>query len=208
MNGKIIRYFLFITLLWLITPSCSPTLKTQATVTYISDDWAHSNIKVIAILPVTAGEGLDGLRTFADEQIAARLAARFATIQFKDHQECQNLINAAGLASDYSDALQAYVQTSALDANLIRSICDACGADLLFISRLTLSSEMKYYGANSVLRQEINFYLQIWSPGAADIVWEANAAAISVETTFDKPAELEQLITNAVDALVEKIPDL
>jgi hypothetical protein len=144
----------------------------------------------LAILPVLAGQGVEGYRRPFGQ--AVNETADSLLTQVTPWQQTMDQFNDAGIVSEYNDAIQAYQSTSILDRELLEKMRGATDSRYYMYMRLAppqSESDVSYNSFSGVTTTETNSvsaYGQIWDAEVGDVVWEgvASAAVTTGEYTY------------------------
>lgn len=188
---------------------CAASINPHSTVTY--DETGSTTIDSVAILPVTAGEGLEGFRRQTADSVRTALQQAHPNLTVLDDGTSLERLNKAGLAQQYADMVEDYRTTGVLDGETLKNMGDAIGAPYLLAVRVSYAekSETGYNaltGISTTEHQNVGLFAHLWSPEAGDVVWEADAGAEVSAGDFERTRELNEIIAEACTALANRFP--
>lgn len=174
---------------------CIRRIHSDVTVTYETDGIELGHL---AILPVTGGAGLEGVRRSTADSLLAAIATVRAELTLVSADESARLINDQGVAGGYADLLHNYDRTGVLDREALELLFHVLDTDYL----MQIEVELFQDGA----ARDLTLFAQLWHP-ARGIVWEASSAASYLSSglvTVDGP--LLEALSAVVEKLAENLP--
>jgi len=196
--------------------SCVAKMQDVSTVTYAKVGFDRESLKTsgVAILPISAGEGIEGYRRPFGDAVNISLGTLGGEISCLKWQETIDLLNQHDLASRYQEAIIRYKDTSIIDKNLIIDMGRSLGV------RYFLFIELQPFQNDSQLKPSLlsdGFYTQetkgvqaigqLWDSEDGDVVWEGigGAKAQSGELSYIKTHNPEEYSKMAADGLVRQL---
>jgi hypothetical protein len=152
----------------------------------------------LAILPVTGGAGLEGVRRSTADSLFAAIARQRPELTLLSVAESDRIINDQGIAQRYADLLHNYDRTGVLDREALGLLFHLLDTDHV----LQVDVELLQNGAE----RDLTIFAQLWDPDLG-IVWEASSAASYLSpgmVTVDGP--LLKALSATAGMLVEKLP--
>ena len=165
---------------------CSATAFQSADVSYVDETFTYESIQSggIAILPVVAGQGVEGYRRPFGDAINEYIGEHGYGIDFLAWQETMERINDAGIASAYTSAIATYRETSILDRSLIQEIGRATSLRYLLFAQLDAPTDESVRGRGALASGYYDYqtigasaFAQVWDAATGDVVWEASGRA-------------------------------
>jgi hypothetical protein len=174
---------------------CIRRIHSDVTVTYVTDGIELGHL---AILPVTGGAGLEGVRRSTADSLLAAIATLRPELTLVGANESARLINGQGVAGGYADLLHNYDRTGVLDREALELLFHVLDTDYV----MHIEVELFQDGA----ARDLTLFAQLWHP-AEGIVWEASSAASYLSSglvTVDGP--LLEALSATARKLVENLP--
>lgn len=168
------------------------------------------NQEGLAILPVVAGQGVEGYRRPFGQ--AVNETADSLLMNVTPWQGSMDDFNDAGIVSEYNDAIQAYQRTSILDRELVEKMREATGTRYFMYMRLAppeSERDVSYSAFSGVTTSETNSvsaFGQIWDASVGDVVWEgvASASVTTGDYTYSEETTSQRAAKTA-DALMRRV---
>lgn len=202
----------------LILSGCAAGIQTQASTSYASDDFSTASLAEggLAILPVTAGDGLEGFRRPFGDALNTKLdsAGSMRGISVTRWQDAMRMVNDADLTSDYNDAVVSYGTTSIIDARLLNRLGEATGARYLLYVVLGGFDQDSELRVNALTGNLDSFdsegtaaFAQVWDTDTGDVVWEGagSSRAQGSELAYVEPKSPAEYSRFIAAALAEEI---
>lgn len=193
-----------------VSLGCAASINPYSNVTY--EDPGGVSVDSVAILPVVAGQGLEGFRRLTADSVEAKLGRQDPTLRIIPADSSLSRLNEAGLASQYHEMVDAYTSTGVLDQKVLRDMADAVGTNLLLHTSVSYGSETdvnyggEYVGAYETEAQDIGLFAHLWSASKGDVVWESKSGARSVAGYMETSRGVEEILNAATQALVDAFP--
>lgn len=179
--------------LLLVLSACAASVRTSVDTTYRDDDFSTDALSGggLAILPVVAGEGSEGYRRPFGQSINRAVdslnALNSTAVEVTHWNDTMQLLNDAGLTSEYQSAIEAYRTTSVLDRAFLGRLAEATGSRYMLFLLLgdydnDSSTTYSLFSRSSNTRETagVTAFAQIWDTTNSDVVWEG-AAAVDAE---------------------------
>ncbi|MDZ7773018.1 MAG: hypothetical protein U5K31_09830 [Balneolaceae bacterium] len=196
----------------LFLTGCMATIQNATEVSYTSPDYSSEQLKEdgLAILPITAGSGLEGYRRPFGNWINHYVdSVGNREFKYSDWQTTMSELNDAGLSDDYNEAISSYRQTSVLDQSFLSELQSEVGPRFYLYIQLgnfeqTSNTEYNIFsGLETTRTNEVNAYAQIWDAQTGDVVWEAlSEATASSNSDFvalsDNPGEYSRILAEGL----------
>lgn len=184
--------------------SCTASIQPETTVTYIHPE--PGQLRQLAILPVSAGEGLEGFRRLTADSLRVALERHRSGMEIVPASESLGRLSDAGLAETYSKMVQDYDRTGVLDRDRLQEISDAVGANYMLRTSVDYGTSVSGGGIYETERQNLNIFARIWSAEHGDIVWEANST-VRVEAGWGYGTRnLRELVSIACSEIARQVP--
>lgn len=188
---------------------CAASIRPDVSVTYVSEDGVTP--ARLAMLPVTAGEGLEGFRRMTADSLHSALVSARPEIEVIPADSTLRLLNDAGLAQRYSDMVLAYDRTGILDKETLSAIGEALDADHLLHVEVTYGAGKStdynlFTGLSTTRNQRLSIFAHLWSPGKGDVVWEAAGGAAVEATELQRSRSIPEILAVACKDLALKFP--
>ncbi len=170
---------------------CAATAYQRGDVTYHSDGFDSDALRDggLAILPVVAGQGVEGFRRPFGDAVNSLVDERSQDMDVMTWQETMERINSGDLARTYNNAVVTYRETSIIDRALVRDLGAATGLRyLLFLQLDPPRNESELRGgvlASGLYEYEtigVSAHAQVWDAATGDVVWEGYGEAGVTET--------------------------
>ncbi|MHC4234523.1 MAG: hypothetical protein ACYSUQ_05355 [Planctomycetota bacterium] len=195
--------------LLLALTGCAASITPDLVVTYVDPEGVTP--QRVALLPVTAGEGLEGFRRMTADNVYADLRASRPEISFLSADSTLDLLNEHGLAQPYAEMVVTYETTGVLDKAMLQQMGDVLDVDhLLHVAvRYSEGSETKYSiwtGYDTTEKQNLGLFAHLWSPEEGDIVWEASGGAEVSASEFETTRSLPEILNVACKELAANFP--
>lgn len=201
------RYFTALMLASLL--GCAATIRPDVNVTYIAPQGVIP--ERLAMLPVTAGEGLEGFRRMTADSLYSALTSARPEIEVIPADSTLELLNEAGLARRYSDMVVAYDRTGILDKETLSTIGRALDADHLLHVEVTYGAAKStdynlFTGLSTTRNQRLSIFAHLWSPAEGDVVWEAAGGAQVEASELQRSRSVPEILGVACRDLAVKFP--
>ena len=193
----------------IVASACVAGMRSTIETSYSNPDMT---LQGIAILPVTAGEGLEGFRRHMASLLENQIAAQHPDVKVITSAECLRRINDLGLANEYSDMLETYGRTGILDRETLGELADAVGAQHMLQAQFSYeAADFVEVGAiggglNREERQELYVFGQLWDGTEGDVVWEVAGSVRSRTGEFTFARDVEDILAQAITDLVAELP--
>lgn len=208
---KHLNAILALALAFFIT-GCMATIKNATEVSYTSPTYSSHQLVEdgLAVLPITAGSGLEGYRRPFGNWINHYVdSVGNQDFKYSDWQTTMSELNDAGLSADYNDAISSYRQTSVLDQTFLSELQSAVGPRFYLYIQLgnfeqTSNTEYNAFtGLETTRTNEVSAYAQIWDAQTGDVVWEALSEATSSSNSdlvalSDNPGEYSRILAEGL----------
>lgn len=172
--------------------ACAATAHQSGEVTYQKEGFSVRSLQSegLAVLPVVAGEGVEGYRRPFGEAINDEIARYAADNSFSPWQRTMDAINSENLTTAYNDAIVSYRETAIIDRTLVQELGAATGQRyLLFVQLDPPTTETSVQrgvfasGYHELERIGVSAFAQVWDTETGDIVWEGIGKAGISEAT-------------------------
>lgn len=192
-----------------LVTGCMAPINNTLNVSYVAPQGVE--ISRLAILPVTAGEGLEGFRRTTADSLYNALMRRSAEVEIVPAEESLRRLNEAQLAERYSNMMIAYDRTGILDRAVMAEMGRVLGTRHLLNLRVGYeeSSRIGVGFATSVAEtrtQAIHLFAHVWDTEVGDIVWEAAGGAASTSGEFSVAVPTQQVLAAATRNLAARLP--
>lgn len=192
-----------------LTVACVATITSDVGVTYVAPE--APEMRVLALLPVTAGEGVEGFRRLTADSLFQALTRTHPELEIVPADESLRRLNQAGLVSTYAGLIQDYADTGILDQRGLQQLSDVLGADHLMhvqvgygeTSEVTMGLVTDYAEQE---RQRLRVVARIWSPAVGDVVWEASGTAESVSGELTTRRTIPEILSVIIQQLARQVP--
>ncbi|MBN2731651.1 MAG: hypothetical protein JXR26_04390 [Balneolaceae bacterium] len=184
-----LKRILYFSTIAIFFTACSAGINTTSKVSYNKPSFTNESLQEggLALLPITAGAGLEGYRRPFGNALNSYSDSLSGNMQYYGWQESMNELNEKGLADAYNEAISNYSQTSIIDKSTLQEMGNAIGARYFLYVQLgnfDKSSDTSYNmftGLQTTRKNQVSAYAQIWDAATGDVVWEAvsNAEASS-----------------------------
>lgn len=180
-------------LCFLILSGCAATAIQTADVTYQKAGFYSDEIKSggVAILPVVAGQGVEGYRRPFGESLNERVGTICSGADILVWQETMRQINEAELASEYTSAISTYRETSIIDQSVVKQIGEKTQLRYLLFTTLdppVSETTVRRSALSGDLRQDesigVTAFAQVWDTVSGDVVWEARGESTVASNEF------------------------
>lgn len=188
---------------------CAASIHPNSTVTYEHPEGVSPD--TLALLPVTAGEGLEGFRRLTADSIEASIKSKRSDIVLIPADSSRQRLNEAELAETYSEMITAYQNTGVLDGETLTKMADAIGSSLMMQVKVSYAtkSETGYNALTGITQtdnQSVGLFAHMWSAQQGDVAWEADAGADVSAGPYTHTRELPTILGRACSALVNTLP--
>src|SRR5699024_6352265 len=121
-----------------IFTACAASINTTSKVSYSKASFTDQSMEEdgVALLPITAGAGLEGYRRPFGNALNSYSDSLGGDITYFGWQESMNKLNDAGLADEYNEAISNYKETSIIDKNTLNKMGGAIGIRYLMYIQL------------------------------------------------------------------------
>lgn len=165
---------------------CAASKFGSAGTSYQADDFSTAWFieDGLAILPVVAGQGVEGFRrpfgVSIDKAVTASVAPdAMRWMQTMDH------INDAGLVDEYTNAIRSYRESAILNKNVLKKVAQAAGVRYLLYTALdppsnTVEKSRSLWNRDATATLEtieVSCFMQVWDTELGDVVWEGTGEA-------------------------------
>ena len=202
-------------LLSLLIFGCAASIQNLSKLQYKKEEFTKQSLVSdgLVLLPITAGEGMEGYRRPAGDSLYNAIRTLRKDINVLDAQTSLNKINDAQLADKYAELIRTYAQTAILNKESVKSLSEAIGKRYLMHVRLERFYERKatqysfWTGFTTLKEGEVGLFAQIWDGQNGDVVWEALGIAkssITGELSYIKG--FEEHLNVACRGLAYKLP--
>ncbi len=206
--GETMRAWLAVALSVLLT-ACGASTTPRTTAPY--DPVVEASTDSVALLPVTAGEGLDDFRGPTADSLVAAMERSEPGLAVVGDDASLARIREAGLEEDFARMVVDYLMRGVLDQGTLRRLGEAIRAPYLLNVRISYAerTEAGYRaltGVSTTQEEDVGVFVQLLSPRDGGVVWADEAGAeISAEGS-EKTRELERIIGAASEALADRLP--
>lgn len=182
-NEKTMRYTLL--LLFAILAGCSAKVQVHNQTSYADAAFSKASIEEhgLAILPVVAGEGVEGYRRPFGQSLNQVGAVHLSSGSLLTWEGAMEAINNAGLVSEYNAAIASYQQTSIIDRTLVGQMSEATGTRYFLYVTLfppTSDTSVNYSVISGGLRTDqrlgVSAFGQVWD-AEGDVAWEGTGSS-------------------------------
>ncbi len=172
-------------LLVAIVAGCSAKVQVRNQTSYADAAFSKASIEEygLAILPVVAGEGVEGYRRPFGQSLNQVGADHLASGSLLTWEAAMEALNDAGLVSEYNAAIAGYQQTSIIDRSLIGQMADATGTRyFLYVTLFPPTSETSVNrsalsgGLRTDRRLGVSAFGQVWD-AEGDVAWEGTGSS-------------------------------
>lgn len=185
----------------LVTTACVATIQPAVNVTY--QDAERPVITRLAILPVTAGEGLEGFRRMTADSLSAAVRAQRSDVHLVPAEEALRLLNDAGLADRYSDMIISYNQTGILSKETLQTMGTALNAGhMLHVKVAYASLQPDEY----TTLQNLDMFAHLWDSAKGDVVWESTGGAQVNAGIFVQARTIPEILAIACVEVIKALP--
>lgn len=157
-----------------ILVGCSAKIRTYNATTYHDDAFSTARMEQqgLAILPIVAGEGVEGYRRPFGQSLNIIASEYIDEGSLLTWQGTMDALNEAELVSEYNEAIAGYQRTSIIDRSLLVQMADATGMRyFLYVSLLPPLNTSSGTGFDTVVEIGVGAIGQIWD-SEGDVVWE------------------------------------
>ncbi len=125
-------------MLVLLIFGCGASVQNLSKLQYKKEEFTRQSLVSygLALLPITAGEGMEGYRRPAGDSLYNAIRTLRKDINVLDAQTSLNKINDAQLADKYAELIRTYAQTAILNKESVKSLSEAIGKRYLMHVRL------------------------------------------------------------------------
>jgi hypothetical protein len=190
--------------------SCLVSSKLDSNVSYASPTFSKFAVERdgLALLPITAGMGVEGYRRPFGE--AMNKVGNERLNNFTTWNMVLDMFNQAEIVTEYNNAIRSYQETGIIDRSVLRLMADATGTNYFFFVRLAppeadrRTTYSPGFGTSTTETKSVSAYGLIWSAIDGDVVWEGIAKAEVVTGDFSYTQETDMDRANKVaKALME-----
>lgn len=190
----------FVLALSVLCMGCGTLYSTSGVTTYDADDFGEAALTRhrVAILPVVAGDDLEGFRRPFAEALNEAAAAYLPTEAFEPWEATMDSLNTHGVVEAYQSAISAYRQTSIINRNVLRELARATGTRYFLFVHLDPLRVVQGtpYGVAALGR--------VWD-AEGDVAWEGGSQSVVSGPARQNDGRLDILSTNAADALIRSM---
>lgn len=192
-------------LLFVLIPilACAVSSKVSTNETYRDSTFDASSLEThgLAILPVLAGQGVEGYRRPFGEALDQTAVDRLSYVIQWD--QTMDLFNDAAIVNEYNEAIVNYDRTAILDKSLLGYMSGATNTRYFLYVKLAPPSVRS---TGSYQTEKVYAFGQIWDAESGDIVWEgsADASVTTGEMVFTNESTMDRALKTA-DALMEQL---
>lgn len=197
------KIYIFIVLLICIgsfLTSCLVTSKVQSSVSYTAPTFSKSAVERdgLALLPITAGLGVEGYRRPFGE--AMNKVGNERLNNFTTWNIVMDMLNQAEIVTEYNNAIRSYQETGIIDRSVLRLMADATGTNYFFFVRLAppeADRRTTYRaggGTSTTETKSVSAYGLIWSAIDGDVVWEgmSKAEVVTGDFSYTKESDMDR----------------
>ncbi len=198
---------LFVLAVVLVVSGCMAKINTSVNQTYVPQEGLV--VEGVALLPVTAGAGLEGFRRAVGDTVSAHITTAFPGTGLVPPQESLGLLNDAGLADAYARLVTTYQTTGILDKEALASMSRALGVRYLMHCELSYAQDQSWEPglvSNVMTTEQVSMMLRIWDSEKADVVWEAHAQGSQKSGDIVKARPFEEVYSAMARDLIRALP--
>lgn len=197
---------------------CAASVETVNQETYRQPEFNEQALREggIAILPVVAGQGIEGFRRPFGRALNKTARGLLGAGNVMAWQETMDELNKHGATSAYNEIVSTYQQTSILNRSLVQKMGEACGRRYFLFVRLGSPIDDSQRAASDINEGStyeqrvigVEAVGQVWDAANGDIVWEGTGASWVMKTQeieYIKDADINTYGRNAAQALVRGI---
>lgn len=183
----------------LLSGCAGASYYTSGTTTHNSEEFAADLVRIhrVALLPVIAGEDLEGYKRPFGEALNDALGEYVEPGSFITWEATMDSLNAHGVVEQYQSAITGYRQTGIINRSVLQQMAAATGTRyFLYVHLDPPRSGADIAGVDALGR--------VWD-AEGDVVWEGVGSSTFTGTLGRDAAELSALSANASDALVRSM---
>jgi hypothetical protein len=204
-------YLLTVSIIFL---SCAASIQNLSKLQYTKSGFTRQTLNSggLALLPVVAGEGMEGYRRPSGDSLANAVKNICPEIPFSNAITSLDKINEAGLSDPYADLITTYSKTAIINKQIVKQLSKAIGRRYLLHARLerfheaTTTTYSFWTGIQTLKKGEVGIFGQIWDGEDGDVVWEAQGIASSEAGELEYLKGFEQHLQVACRGLIRKLP--
>jgi len=198
---------------------CAAAIANNSKVTYEAESFSRTELYEggLAVLPVTAGRGVEGYRRpfgqFLDHYIIAYKPneVNFNTLEWEESLE---RLNKSGLTQKYNDAILAYKETAIIDYNLLKEVGETFGVRYLLFTELgDFSDESNYnydwFSGSGYSTRTVGMFAfcSLWDCEKGDVIWECvgDISATSGKYTYVAQDDIDKFSGMVAESVITRL---
>lgn len=196
----------------LVATSCmSPSVVSDSQSTYKDQSLSHASLMEggAAILPIVAGDGVEGFRRPYGDALYSALDSiqvlRKSGMEVVGWRQTLDAINNAGLTQDYDNAIASYERSAILDKATLGSLSEAVGVRYLVYVKLEYERSVHSSGLENT---QIAGNTQLWDGQLGDVVYEGAVYTKAIRSAIDTEVDVMALSREGAEELALIISDI
>lgn len=172
----------------------------------------HLSVPVLAVMPVTAEIGSEGLRPDFTEALMDGLAKWYPGVTLIHPRETARRLAESEAATEYALVLSDFARTGVVESSRLGRVADAVGADHFLQVRAAyfreefLDRELFGHELDQEERQVVTALARIWTDSGPGPLWEASVETRSETDDFTTRRKFNDLVLELVAAIMYEMP--